>query len=355
MEVVDHCSLLLCVYDRHKEFLQRLSFYDSALVLHDIHVVWNAVDETPPIIHPHDYYLPVHMHVQWKNSINNRFVPRENMQDCVINMDDDWNMPHQVMYATARLWRFLDGGKMNRIAGVLHNARSFARMMSTQRPIYLRNDNMPLSIVLPSGMVYHKSYMYMYTHQLSPALRKVVDVTMNCDDILFNFMVANATGKPPIFVDTQTERGVHVINSLGLKRGLWTQGYHFVKRSRCLEVFEREFGKDTLQFTRTSFLINDHLGDSFPTAQHPNPIENTHCVVCNEAKELEQEKKYLQHLQRINRGDIGEEDDKEGEEDGKEKKVPEYTQEEDSTFNGVKKHQGLGQACVRCTYSVVEQ
>lgn len=57
------------------------------------------------------------------------------------------------------------------------------------------------SIVLPSGMVYHRKYLAMYTEAptLQPA-RRLVDDVMNCDDILFNFMVANATNSAPVFI-----------------------------------------------------------------------------------------------------------------------------------------------------------
>lgn len=37
----------------------------------------------------------------------------------------------------------------------------------------------------------------MYTHQLPQEARDYVDEVANCDDLLFNFMMANATGTGP--------------------------------------------------------------------------------------------------------------------------------------------------------------
>lgn len=38
----------------------------------------------------------------------------------------------------------------------------------------------------------------MYTSELPQAARDLVDNVQNCDDLLFNYMLANATGSGPI-------------------------------------------------------------------------------------------------------------------------------------------------------------
>lgn len=48
-----------------------------------------------------------------------------------------------------------------------------------------------------SGFIYHRKYLDMYTHQLPHEARDYVDEVANCDDLLFNYMMANATGTGP--------------------------------------------------------------------------------------------------------------------------------------------------------------
>lgn len=45
--------------------------------------------------------------------------------------------------------------------------------------------------------MYHRKYLDMYSFDLPQAARDVVDEVQNCDDILFNYMIANATQSGP--------------------------------------------------------------------------------------------------------------------------------------------------------------
>jgi alpha-1,4-N-acetylglucosaminyltransferase EXTL3 len=46
-------------------------------------------------------------------------------------------------------------------------------------------------------MIYHRKWLEEYSYRLPSAARQLVDDRMNCDDLLFNYMVANKTNRGP--------------------------------------------------------------------------------------------------------------------------------------------------------------
>lgn len=48
-----------------------------------------------------------------------------------------------------------------------------------------------------SGFIYHRKYLDIYSFELPEEARAMVAKHNNCEDILFNYMVANATGAGP--------------------------------------------------------------------------------------------------------------------------------------------------------------
>jgi hypothetical protein len=91
------CTLVITVYKRHEHIADFIGFYHHAVVLSAIVVVWNAIDQPLPALDLKAYRVPIILEQETVNSINNRFKPRASLKtDCIINMDDDWRMPHQV-------------------------------------------------------------------------------------------------------------------------------------------------------------------------------------------------------------------------------------------------------------------
>jgi glucuronyl/N-acetylglucosaminyl transferase EXT2 len=67
-------------------------------------------------------------------------------------------------------------------------------------------------VVLTGASFYHQYYNYQYTYALPSVLRKWVDEHFNCEDIVFNFMVANITGLPSIKVFNAYLKCLHQIS-----------------------------------------------------------------------------------------------------------------------------------------------
>jgi hypothetical protein len=155
-------------------------------------------------------------------------------------MDDDWNMKYDHIRFAVRVWQ---GQFFNHIVGHHHQGRTHGQYKGRYK--YLKDNEKAVSIMLPSGMVYHRKYLFMYTHAIPDAARRLVDENMNCDDILFNFMVANHTQSGPVVLE-------HWAHSMDMG-GLWKDPAHFTERSECLNTFVEMFGNMPLKYTTSFF------------------------------------------------------------------------------------------------------
>ncbi|KAJ3091777.1 Exostoses (Multiple)-like 3 [Quaeritorhiza haematococci] len=240
----DKCTLILTVFDRYKTITDRLDWYHNLRILDAIVVIWNNIDVEPPVIPAKKYKVPVRILKQSVNSLNNRFRPYPDAikTDCIINMDDDWNMPHEHLLYGAAVWK---GHFFNHIVGFHHQGRTHKLVDGSWT--YSRENKRAVSIILPSGMIYHRKYMKMYAEELPQTARDLVDELMNCDDILFNYMVSNATNSGPVVLEYWA-RPIDM-------GGLWKDPSHFKERNGCMNDLVNIFGRMPLRYT-TSFFKN---------------------------------------------------------------------------------------------------
>ncbi|KAJ3111822.1 Exostoses (Multiple)-like 3 [Physocladia obscura] len=251
------------VYSRTSTILDRLIYYQTLLYLSSIIVVWNNPTVAPPII-PASHLLPVPIQIliQPRNSMNNRFLPFPSQKtSCTIAMDDDWDFSHAKIIRAIRIWQTR---AFSRLVGFRQQARIHIRRPQHTPAIsttlmalkvsgisptavhaktsvlsqyaYVKLVHGAASILMPSATVYHVQYHHMYTHRLPSAARAVIDELTNCDDILFNMMVANATGAGPVVL----EDGGKVEKALvfeGDGKGLWKDNEHWAKRGWCMNYF----------------------------------------------------------------------------------------------------------------------
>jgi hypothetical protein len=153
---IGSCTLVMTVFDRRDQMVDRLMWYQPLLCLRAIVVVWNAVGFEPPAIDNAAFRVPVVVERQAVNSLNNRWRPRRSVNtECVINVDDDWNAPLVLVSFAVRLWR---QSFPRRLVGLLKNARTHG-VDSQGRLVYLKNASALQSIVLPSMLVYHRDYL----------------------------------------------------------------------------------------------------------------------------------------------------------------------------------------------------
>lgn len=121
-----------------------------------------------------------------------------------------------------------------------------------------------------SGFICHRKYLEMYTNDLPAAALAYVDKHMNGEDLLFNYMVANATGMGPIgtCARNRPRSGASRADSVFPPRlhnvvieawaapisdqnnaGLWSRPGHMAARTEALRLYNRLFGRNPLRYT----------------------------------------------------------------------------------------------------------
>ncbi|KAI8834230.1 exostosin [Chytriomyces cf. hyalinus JEL632] len=197
--------------------------------------------------------------------MKNRFKPfkKLGLSHCVFAMDDDWHFPHVKLIAAVRAWQnsgydllvgFQQQGRVHvpstakkvslsepRVSGIQSDAMYAKESVSVKhkngKNIQLQKAG--VSILMPSATVYHSKYHHMYTYALPERVRAVVQELTNCDDILFNMMVANATrAGPVVLADGDRVEKALLFDNAGQKNGLWKDKEHWAKRLWCMNYFE---------------------------------------------------------------------------------------------------------------------
>ncbi|TPX68425.1 hypothetical protein CcCBS67573_g07201 [Chytriomyces confervae] len=257
----DKCTMIMNAYDRADTLINRLRHYETLAQLDRIIVVWNhqtieppfrvsqshlknALDTSNSSIPEKQFKVPVHILRQHNSSLNNRFLPFNEIQtDCIIAMDDDFDYRHSHLAYAIRLFQ---GDFFNHAIYFRHMARMHRKQKDGTWK-YMTDPEHGASIVLPTGMVFHRKYLDMYTYALPQHARDIVDSKVNGEDILFNLMVANATRSGPVFVNLFS-RGIAL-------PGLWWKPAHMENRSLCLTRLIKEVfgGLSPLMYTTTFF------------------------------------------------------------------------------------------------------
>ena len=103
-------------------------------------------------------------------------------------------------------------------------------------------------------------YNYLYTNAMPGNIKTWVDEHMNCEDIAFNFLIANTTGKPPIKVTPRQKfKCPECPNTMMLSGDL---GGHMVERTECIDNFAHVYGMmplQTVEFRADPVLYKDNF------------------------------------------------------------------------------------------------
>lgn len=100
------------------------------------------------------------------------------------------------------------------------------------------------SIILTKAAIFHHDFLHQYTTIMPQSIRDLVDNSRNCEDIAMQFMIANVTGNPPIYVKGH-------LGDLGSLNGISTStnivsAKHMGKRSECLNSLVAAYGRNPL-------------------------------------------------------------------------------------------------------------
>uniref|UniRef100_A0A0D9ZBQ5 Glucosamine inositolphosphorylceramide transferase 1 n=2 Tax=Oryza glumipatula TaxID=40148 RepID=A0A0D9ZBQ5_9ORYZ len=231
-------TLLTMTYDARLWNLKMfVEHYSKCASVRDIVVVWNKGQ--PPAQGELKSVVPVRTRVEDRNSLNNRFnIDSEIKTKAVMELDDDIMMTCDDLERGFKVWR----EHPDRIIG-------YYPRLSEGSPLEYRNEryarqqggyNMVLTgaAFMDHGLAFKK-----YWSKEAEVGRQIVDSFFNCEDILLNFLFANASltstveyVKPAWAIDMSKFSGVAISRN--------TQAHYHV-RSKCLAKFSEIYGNLT--------------------------------------------------------------------------------------------------------------
>jgi glucuronyl/N-acetylglucosaminyl transferase EXT2 len=224
-----------------------------------IHIVWNDMDDKPP--NEEDFFdidpaykdRTVKFQVYDENNLNNRFIPPKGLAtEAVFNVDDDMLIPCEFMSAAFESWM----AAPDSLVGFAPRLHTFD--VNTAQWKYHKRGWVWFagrhSLMLTKACFMHRKYMWMYTYVLAQEMKDYVFKGRNCEDVLMNFMVANATHAPPVWVHAHmTDIGSKVV-------GISSKQAHYDRRTDCIEKFVEFFGRDPLVYSQLKVVVAQHNG-----------------------------------------------------------------------------------------------
>ncbi|XP_060518038.1 exostosin-3 isoform X1 [Cylas formicarius] len=246
-------TIMLLTYEREQVLLDSISRLRGLPYLHSVVVVWNSPRPPNPELRWPDIGAPVHVIKAARNSLNNRFLPLENLQtEAILSVDDDAHLRHDEILFGFRVWR----EHRDRIVGF--PGRFHAWDLNTKNGwLYNSNYSCELSMVLTGAAFLHRHYLHLYWTWLPQAIRDKVDEYMNCEDIAMNFLVSHITRKPPVKVTSRW-----TFRCPGCPQSLSEDDTHFQERHKCINFFTQVFGYTPLlntQYRADSILFKTRI------------------------------------------------------------------------------------------------
>ncbi|CAI9302991.1 unnamed protein product [Lactuca saligna] len=248
---VDHhysqFTLLAMTYDARLWNLKwYIQHYSRCSSVREIVVIWNK--GTPPDVTEFDSAVPVRIRVESKNSLNNRFKLDPLIKTkAVLELDDDIMMSCDYIERGFKVWR----QNPNRLVGFYPRLVNGPGPLTYRAEKHARKFNGYNMILTGAAFMDHRAAFGRYWSEEARVGREVVDELFNCEDVLMNFLYANATStgptveyvKPSWSFDTSKFSGVAISEN--------TQS-HYRVRSKCLEKFTDLYGglSEKVEFKR---------------------------------------------------------------------------------------------------------
>ncbi|KAJ1260928.1 hypothetical protein BS78_10G269300 [Paspalum vaginatum] len=234
-------SVVINTWKRPALLRRSAAHYAACAGVRAVHVVWSEPRPPPEtlrrsVLNGTRRGTAVRFEINAADSLNNRFRPIRGLAtDAVFSVDDDLIVPCSTLRFAFSVWQSAPAAMVGFVPRMhwLADTRG-----STEEYRYGSWWSVwwtgTYSIVLSKASFFHKKYLDLYTNQMPPSIRTYVNENRNCEDIAMSFLVANATGAPPVWVQGRIfEIGSSGISSL---KG------HDLQRSRCLNAFAAMYG-----------------------------------------------------------------------------------------------------------------
>ncbi|KAM4903068.1 exostosin-like 3 isoform 1-T2 [Sylvia borin] len=239
-------TVVMLTYEREEVLMNSLERLNGLPYLNKVVVVWNSPKlPSEDLLWP-DIGVPIMVSPTpqvvrtEKNSLNNRFLPWDEIEtEAILSIDDDAHLRHDEIMFGFRVWR----EARDRIVGF--PGRYHAWDIPHQSWLYNSNYSCELSMVLTGAAFFHKYYAYLYSYVMPQAIRDMVDEYINCEDIAMNFLVSHLTRKPPIKVTSRW-----TFRCPGCPQALSHDDSHFHERHKCINFFVKVYGYMPLLYTQ---------------------------------------------------------------------------------------------------------
>lgn len=247
-------ALLINTWKRNDLLKQSISHYTSCRGLDSIRIVWS--EPNPPSDNLVKFLthvvrsksrdgrlIELKFDIHKEDSLNNRFKEIKDLRtDAVLSIDDDIIFPCSTVEFAFSVWRTAPNAmvgwvpRMHWIDKLNGNAGRY--IYGGWWSVWWTGT---YSMVLSKAAFFHKKYLSLYTNEMPASIREYVAKNRNCEDIAMSFLVANATGAPPVWVKGK----IFEIGSTGIS----SLGGHIERRSECVNTFVAEYGRMPLVST----------------------------------------------------------------------------------------------------------
>ncbi|CDO99835.1 unnamed protein product [Coffea canephora] len=237
----DHYSqftLLTMTYDARLWNLKMyIKHYSRCSSVREIVVVWNKGKR--PELSEFDSAVPVRIREEEENSLNNRFkMDPEIKTRAVLELDDDIMMTCDDIERGFKVWR----EHPDRIVGFYPRLVN-GSPLKYRAEKHARRHNGYNMILTGAAFMDGRMAFERYWSKEAMAGREVVQKYFNCEDVLLNYLYANASSsqtveyvKPAWAIDTSKFSGVAISRNTNA---------HYHVRSNCLRIFAKMYGSLT--------------------------------------------------------------------------------------------------------------
>ncbi|KAJ6727349.1 EXOSTOSIN HEPARAN SULFATE GLYCOSYLTRANSFERASE -RELATED [Salix purpurea] len=228
-------TLLTMTYDARLWNLKMyVKHYSRCSSVKEIIVVWNK--GRPPRSSDLDSAVPVWIRVEDQNSLNNRFKKDPMLKTrAVLELDDDIMMRCDDIERGFNVWR----QHPDRIVGFYPRLIS-GSPLKYRAEKYARRHKGYNMILTGAAFMDHTVAFERYWSNEAKAGRELVDRYFNCEDVLLNYLYANASSsqtveyvRPAWVIDTSKFSGVAISRNTNV---------HYKIRSSCLLRFSEIYG-----------------------------------------------------------------------------------------------------------------
>ncbi|GLT75905.1 hypothetical protein SLA2020_475980 [Shorea laevis] len=240
-------AIVMNTWKRYDLLKESISHYVSCPRLDSIHIVWSEPE--PPskslkrflnqIVQSNSgngHQVELKFDINMEDSLNNRFKEIKDLKaDAVFSIDDDVIFPCSSVELAFSVWQ----SAPDTMVGFVPRMHWLDESKGKDHYIYGGWWSVwwtgTYSMVLSKAAFFHKKYLSLYTNEMPASIREYVTWNRNCEDIAISFLIANATGAPPIWVKGK----IFEIGSTGIS----SLGGHSERRTQCINRFVTEFGR----------------------------------------------------------------------------------------------------------------